>query len=152
MIRTQPSCRASEAGLSGTQEKQAFESMRPVPPPVTQQLMREMMDCLLPAAEQAEFDRFGESVYRYGVTAGRCFAQRQAGAFATERLARWIQTMRQLGVRFVHATISMGPRRSISAKPHPRHGQEHETDQSHRHSAWFGNVDQVHATEIATAV
>jgi beta-RFAP synthase len=97
-----------QVGLSGSAEQRAFDAMMPVPRQVTQQLLSELWDNLLPSAEQGDFDEFGESVYRYGITAGRCFAQRQAGAFASSQLAQWVKMIRAMGVRGVGQS-SWGP-------------------------------------------
>lgn len=97
-----------QVGLSGAVEQQAFESLAPVSREAHQWLLHELRDRLIPSAQQADFDQFGESVYQYGVTAGRCFAQRQAGAFATRQLAEWVKMIRQMGVRGVGQS-SWGP-------------------------------------------
>ena len=87
-----------QTGLSGQAEEHAFDRMTPVPRQITEQLLDEMNQRLLPSAARADFDALGESIYRYGVTAGQCFAQHQAGAFATQQSHQWVQFIRQLGV------------------------------------------------------
>jgi len=55
-----------------------------------------------------EFERFGDSVYRYGHQAGMCFAARQGGPFASPRIGALVSTIRGLGVRGVGQS-SWGP-------------------------------------------
>ncbi len=63
---------------------------------------------LLPEAEAARFDKFSESLFRYGRLAGECFATKQGGPFASPRLAGLVETIRGLGVRGVGQS-SWGP-------------------------------------------
>ncbi len=97
-----------EPGLSGDEERQAFDHLPPVPPETTEHLRRELNDHLFPAARDGDFTRFGESLYRYGHTAGECFAARQGGPFASQRLAALVETIRALGVPGVGQS-SWGP-------------------------------------------
>ena len=83
-----------EPGLSGDEERQAFDHLPPVPLETTEHLRRELNDHLFPAARAGDFTRFGESLYRYGHTAGECFAARQGGPFASQRLAALVETIR----------------------------------------------------------
>ncbi len=71
-------------------------------------LRDELSHELLPAAIEGNFDRFSESLYRYGTAAGMCFAARQGGPFASPRLAELVHTIRALGVAGVGQT-SWGP-------------------------------------------
>ena len=63
---------------------------------------------MLPAAAANDCDAFGESVYRYGVRAGMCFAQQQGGPFANPQLQDWVAAIRRRGVRGVGQS-SWGP-------------------------------------------
>jgi predicted sugar kinase len=80
----------------------------PVPRTVAGKLMREIVERLLPAAEAGDFQRFSESVYRYGHEAGLCFAERQGGAFASPRIEALVQAIRSLGTSGVGQS-SWGP-------------------------------------------
>ena len=70
--------------------------------------MAELAEELIPAATEGQFDRFSESLYRYGHAAGMCFAARQGGPFASPRVAQLIETIRSLKVRGVGQS-SWGP-------------------------------------------
>jgi beta-RFAP synthase len=97
-----------QIGLSGEVERAAFAALPPVPPSTTEQLRREVREQMLPALRQNDFEAFGESVYRYGVLAGNCFASRQGGPYASPRLARLVEMLREFGVRGVGQS-SWGP-------------------------------------------
>jgi beta-RFAP synthase len=96
------------SGLSGEAEWDAFTRLPPVPPDVTAELLDEVRLRMLPAAAWAQFEAFGESVYRYGRLAGQCFAAVQGGAYRSPRLAEIVDTVRALGVRGVGQS-SWGP-------------------------------------------
>jgi beta-RFAP synthase len=95
-------------GLSGEEERQAFDELPPVPTEVTETLRRELLDELFPAAACGEFARFSKSLYRYGCQAGMLFAARQGGAFASEAVAGLVRQIRALGVHGVGQS-SWGP-------------------------------------------
>ena len=97
-----------QVGLSGHAEQEAFATLPRVPRSVTEQLIHEMKDRLLPSAAEGCLEGFGQSVYRYGVTAGKCFAPRQSGTFASQRLADWVELIRDMGVSGVGQS-SWGP-------------------------------------------
>jgi beta-RFAP synthase len=99
---------AKQRGLSGEEERLAFQSLPPVPRPTTDALLAELTGELFPAAARGEFARFSDSLYRYGYAAGTCFAARQAGAFASPRVAELVERIRSLGVRGVGQS-SWGP-------------------------------------------
>ena len=98
----------SGIGLSGASEQRAFHELPPVPVSKTDALLEEVQERLFPAARAADVELFGESLYRYGVMAGKCFAPRQAGAFATEEIQQIVDHCRKLGVRGVGQS-SWGP-------------------------------------------
>ena len=97
-----------EEGLSGETERNAFAGLPAVPEEVTASLTEEILLGLVPAALERDFARFSQSLYRYGHTAGMCFASRQHGAFASQRIARIVNTIRELGVEGVGQS-SWGP-------------------------------------------
>ena len=53
---------------------------------------------LLPAAIERRFDRFSDSLYRYGQQAGSCFALLQAGVYATAEVAAAARLLADVGV------------------------------------------------------
>jgi beta-RFAP synthase len=97
-----------EVGLYGQAEKDAFSALRSVPRETTERLRDEICKYMLPAIKTRDFDAFSESLYRYGVAAGKCFAERQSGPFASARLAKLVEAIRHLGVRGVGQS-SWGP-------------------------------------------
>ena len=97
-----------ETGLSGEAEQRAFDSLPPVPTGTTAALCRELIAELLPAAAAADFDRFGESLYRYGRLAGGCFMARQGGVYASAAVKRLVERCKESGARGVGQS-SWGP-------------------------------------------
>lgn len=85
-------------GLAGREEEQAISSLPPVPPEVTHKLVHIAQDELFPAAAQAHFASFSDSLYRYGELAGQCYAARQGGPFNGPLLTQLVRTLRELGV------------------------------------------------------
>ena len=101
-------CPRGEAGLWGEAENHAFRQLPPVPAQVTQQLVQEVQQRMLPAARGGQLEQFGESVFRFGVQAGNCFASRQGGPFASPLLEHWVTAIRRRGVHGVGQS-SWGP-------------------------------------------
>ncbi|MBI3838768.1 MAG: beta-RFAP synthase [Planctomycetia bacterium] len=101
-------CPQDQCGLSGDAERRAFRELPPVPLETTARLLNEVFEELLPAAVERQFERFSESLYRYGYAAGMCFADRQGGPFASPRAAKLVRTIRELGIRGVGQS-SWGP-------------------------------------------
>lgn len=97
-----------ERGLAGDAERRAFSQLPPVPAEVTAELRAEVADELIPVATAGEFDRFSQSLYRFGHLAGLCFAACQHGAFANERVSTIISRVRELGISGVGQS-SWGP-------------------------------------------
>lgn len=95
-------------GLSGEAELQAFQKLPPTNMAVTEALCREALLELAPAAIQGDFDRFSESLYRFGHTAGECFAAEQGGPYADAKIARLVANLRAAGIRGVGQS-SWGP-------------------------------------------
>jgi len=96
------------AGLSGEAERAAFANLPPVPLNVTKTLAAELLMHLLPASQTADFDRFSQSLYRYGLLAGECFSAAQGGPFANAQVAAIIHTLRARGIAGVGQS-SWGP-------------------------------------------
>ena len=100
-------CQPGE-GLSGDEERRAFERLPPMPADVTDALAREALLELLPAAQTGDFDRFSKSLYEFGHRAGRCFAALQGGPFRGRRAAQLVEMVRDLGIEGVGQS-SWGP-------------------------------------------
>ncbi|HEV7225600.1 MAG TPA: DUF447 domain-containing protein [Pirellulales bacterium] len=88
-----------EQGLAGEAELQAFERLPPIPSAATQALCQQALLELAPAAAEQDFDRFSESLYRFGRAAGQCFAVQQGGVYASPRVARLVDRLRSLDIR-----------------------------------------------------
>jgi beta-RFAP synthase len=88
----------ARSGLSGAAEQHAFDRLPPVPADVTQRLIEELRLELIPAISQGDFRRLSESLYRFGTTAGNCFAARQGGPFNGPELTQLVERIRSLGV------------------------------------------------------
>ena len=101
-------CPKHRQGLAGNVEADAFARMPEIPPDVTQKLRDELFLQLAPAAKAGNFERFSESVYRYGLMAGHCFATVQEGPFLTPLIADIVDFARGEGVRGVGQS-SWGP-------------------------------------------
>jgi beta-RFAP synthase len=98
----------SDQGMSGAAEREAFARLPAVSAAVTGRLCDELWYELHPAARNGDYARFAASLYRYGVTAGECFAAVQGGPFASDREAALVQRIRALGVSGVGQS-SWGP-------------------------------------------
>ncbi len=97
-----------DRGLSGQAEQEAFGSLPAVPDEVTDRLLEEIQQQMLPALADADFAAFSESVYRYGNLAGRCFASIQGGPYNGEALNQRVRWLRSLGLSGVGQS-SWGP-------------------------------------------
>jgi beta-RFAP synthase len=99
----------TQYGLHGAEETRAFDRLPGVTAETVARLRAEICEQMLPAARAGDLAAFGDSVYRYGVTAGTCFAgQQSAGPFATPRLAQLVDQLRNSGIRGVGQS-SWGP-------------------------------------------
>lgn len=95
-------------GLSGSDERAAFDRLPPVPDEVAAELCREILLGLLPAAVEADCDAFGESLYRFGRLAGSCYRSVQGGSYGSPCLEALVNRARELGARGVGQS-SWGP-------------------------------------------
>jgi beta-ribofuranosylaminobenzene 5'-phosphate synthase len=95
-------------GLAGSEEVQAFAALATVPPHVTENLIAEVRDRLVPAAATGNFAQFAETLYRYGRMAGECFAARQGGPYNGPIITTLVERIRGLGMQGVGQS-SWGP-------------------------------------------
>ena len=95
-------------GLHGDAERQAFARLPAVPSETTAALCTEALLNLLPAAADADFAAFSASLYRFGQTAGSCFASQQEGTFFDRHAAALAKRLRDLGIEGVGQS-SWGP-------------------------------------------
>lgn len=101
-------CPRETAGLHGEREIKAFRDIAPVPPSITSTLVDELHQQMLPAIRTADFERFAQSVWRYGSTAGSCFQAVQGGCFNGPIVTRLVEAIRSLGFEGVGQS-SWGP-------------------------------------------
>jgi len=74
-----------------------MNSLPTVPAEITRQLRLLIESQILPAARDANWQSFSESLFEYGHQAGNCFATVQGGPFASPEIARLVHTVRNLG-------------------------------------------------------
>jgi beta-ribofuranosylaminobenzene 5'-phosphate synthase len=84
-------------GLAGDDEATAMASLPAVPPAVTNELIADARDRLVPAAAMGDFQTFAASLYRYGRLSGECFAARQGGPYNGPILTALVEQVRALG-------------------------------------------------------
>lgn len=84
-------------GLAGDDESAAMDALPAIPPAVTERLIAEARDGLVPAAATGDFAQFAESLYRYGNLSGQCFVARQGGPYNGPILTRLVEQIRSLG-------------------------------------------------------
>ncbi len=97
-----------ERGRHGVDERQAFRELPPVPCAITKKLQEIVSHKLLPAVVERDCLEFSENLYRFGRLAGACFAGFQHGPFATQRVHRLVDRIRELGISGVGQS-SWGP-------------------------------------------
>jgi len=95
-------------GLSGQQERDAFDRLCTISEETTRRLTDIATQEILPAAAAGDWTRFGDALYRYGYAAGTCFAQYQHGAYASKRVADLVSAIRRRGIGGVGQS-SWGP-------------------------------------------
>ena len=96
------------SGVYGSQEETILAELPSVPPRLTESLLSESKQRMLPAAREGDFDGFAESVYRFGRLAGECFAPWQGGPYHGAHLERIVNKLRGHGVQAVGQS-SWGP-------------------------------------------
>lgn len=79
-----------------------------MPSETTAALCTEALLHLLPAAAEADFAAFSAGLYRFGQTAGSCFASQQEGTFFDRHAAALAKRLRDLGIEGVGQS-SWGP-------------------------------------------
>jgi predicted sugar kinase len=96
------------AGLAGDDEAAAMAGLPAIPATMTEQLIAEVRDRLVPAAATGDFPSFAASLFRYGRQSGQCFAARQGGPYNGLVLTRLVEQIRELGAEGVGQS-SWGP-------------------------------------------
>ena len=99
---------AGDDVIAGEEEEQRFARLGPGPRGSRTRLRRLLTDELLPAAEVADFRRFGESLTRYNCLSGELFAEVQGGPYRDEGVAAVIDLLIRHGGQGVGQS-SWGP-------------------------------------------
>lgn len=84
-------------GLSGEQERFAFERLPAVSQTESDRLRRMIVEEVLPAVQMGRYGDFAESLYEYGRRAGEIFAPIQGGPYRNGSVSRWIERLRNWG-------------------------------------------------------
>jgi len=87
------------AGLAGANEQQAMDSIQRNLSPLTQQLVAEARDVLLPGAALGNLNLFAESLGRYCELAGQFYADVQGGPYNGPTVTALAGRIRELGYR-----------------------------------------------------
>ena len=95
-------------GLSGQREHEAFRQLPPVPADVTEALMQEAQQTMVPAAREQHFESFCHSLHRYGRLAGSCFESIQGGPYNGQALEELVNNLTVAGYQGVGQS-SWGP-------------------------------------------
>jgi beta-RFAP synthase len=91
-------CPRGVRGLHGANEVDMFRQLAPVPESVSNEMLCEMRERMLPAARDGRVEDFGESVYRFGYQAGMCYAAVQPGAYCSDQAAQLVSVIRSCGI------------------------------------------------------
>lgn len=84
-------------GLSGDDERRAFDQLPQVPAGVSRRLEELAENAALPAVRGGDLATFGEAVHEYGRIAGECFGAVQGGPYASRRVAELVEALRACG-------------------------------------------------------
>jgi beta-RFAP synthase len=102
------SCSKEKQGIAGDVEAAAFARLPPISNAVADKLRQIASHEMARAAALADFDDFGDALYRYGHLAGECFAAVQGGPFASPKIAQRVELIRGWGIPGVGQS-SWGP-------------------------------------------
>ncbi len=95
-------------GISGKQEKAAFECLPPLPTEQDSRLRSLLLNEMRPSIRKNSFDEFSRSLFEFGCAVGQRFASEQGGVFASPAAERLIEQMRKIGLQGVGQS-SWGP-------------------------------------------
>ncbi|MFP6673571.1 MAG: hypothetical protein VB878_00700 [Pirellulaceae bacterium] len=95
-------------GLSGTKERRAFLRLPSVAPQTRHRLVQLAHEGLIPAAIQADWQLFSDSLFEFSQLAGSCFAEVQGGDYNGESITELVRFLREIGLPGVGQT-SWGP-------------------------------------------
>jgi beta-RFAP synthase len=96
------------ATVSGTAEQGQFDRLGRSSNSQRQELLCIVVDELLPAAEQADFQKFCDALHRYNYHSGKLFQPVQGGPYSSPAIAELIATLLTCGARGIGQS-SWGP-------------------------------------------
>ncbi len=97
-----------EFAVSGQQEREKFSRLKPASEEVRHELRRLVIEEIMPAAKQGQFNAFADATRIYNELSGRLFASVQGGSYNGEAVTRVIEWLSDQGV-FGHGQSSWGP-------------------------------------------
>ena len=95
-------------GLSGAKERRAFQQVPSVATETRHRLVQLAHEGLVPAAIQADWQLFSDSLFKFSRLAGSCFAEVQGGNYNGKKVTELVQFLREIGLPGVGQT-SWGP-------------------------------------------
>jgi len=101
-------CDRSYVGESGDKEVAMFHACAKQPNPFREQMLCTVYEDLFPAMEAEDWSTSSRAIGRYGTMAGEVFRPLQGGIYRSERIARTVATLQQLGFKGVGQS-SWGP-------------------------------------------
>ena len=101
-------------GLSGEQERTFFRQRVHMPEALVENLEQQVLEQVVPAIRDEEFEQFAKSLEGYGQTVGAFYAAEQGGVFAHPAMTRLVEYLSANGVSGM-AQSSWGPLIGIPA-------------------------------------
>jgi beta-ribofuranosylaminobenzene 5'-phosphate synthase len=99
---------SDETGLFGAAEERAFATLPPVAASTSRELRHVALEELMASAASNRHPEFCDALYRFGRQAGLCYQAQQGGPYATPRLERLVEAVRELGAAGITQS-SWGP-------------------------------------------
>lgn len=95
-------------GVSGGDEATAFETIKDVTPEAQQKMIDQVNDLIVPAVAASDYERFAESIYKYGHQSGMFYEEVQGGPYNGAQVTQLVNAIRDCGVKAVGQS-SWGP-------------------------------------------
>ena len=102
------------AGLSGAREESVFREERYMTQSTIDQQTGLILDEVVPAAQQNEFDQFCNAIWQYGRNAGTFFAPQQGGVYSSEIIRLLSETQEFKDLQMIQS--SWGPTAAVFAR------------------------------------
>lgn len=85
-------------GVSGADEKKAFQNLPPSTPQHRQQMVDLLKTSIVPAVMNEDYDAFAESIFEYGNRSGQMFKSIQGGAYNGQAIQDVVNVVRDFGI------------------------------------------------------